>query len=111
MAEFGDKRHEPTPHRRQKAREEGQVVRSHDLASSAVLVGALVVVLYLGGGVTRFLAEYTQRQLSEQTWYLVDRDSILREWYVIVFQLARHVLPALGLMMLVGILANLGQVG
>lgn len=111
MAEFGDKKHEPTPLRRQKAREEGQVVRSHDLASAAVLVGALIVVLYLGGGVVRFLAVYTQRHLGEQSWYTLDRESVLREWYTVVYQLARHALPALGLMTFIGIAANLSQVG
>lgn len=110
MAE-GDKKFEATPQRRQKAREEGQVARSHDLAAAAVIVGALVVLLHLGGDVARFLAEYMQRQLSEQTWHSLDADSILREWYVVAFKLARHVLPALGLMMLIGILVNLGQVG
>ena len=35
--EFGDKTHEATPYRRQKAREEGQVVRSQDLASAGLL--------------------------------------------------------------------------
>jgi flagellar biosynthetic protein FlhB len=112
MAEqFGDKRHDATPHRREKAREEGQVARSQDLAAAAVLVGTLVVVLYLGGGIARFLAEYTQRHLSEQSWYSLDREDVLREWYVVVAKLARHVLPMLGLTTLIAILANLGQVG
>ena len=45
--EFGDKTHEATPYRRQKAREEGQVVRSQDLASAGLLiVGLLVVVVF-----------------------------------------------------------------
>jgi flagellar biosynthetic protein FlhB len=112
MAEqYGDKRHEPTPHRRQTAREEGQVAHSNDLAAAVMLVGALVVLLFFGGDAARFLADYTQRQLSEQTWHELDSDSILREWYVVIFKLARHVLPALGLIMLIGVLVNLGQVG
>ena len=111
MAEAGDKKFDATPQRRQKAREEGQFVRSQDLAAAAVLVGALVVLLYLGGDVVRFLASYMQQQLSEQTWHSLDSESVLREWYVVAFKFARHVLPALGLMMLIGVLVNLGQVG
>ena len=42
--EFGDKTHEATPHRRQKAREEGQVVKSQDLASAALLVAAVLIL-------------------------------------------------------------------
>lgn len=111
MAEAGDKKYDATPQRREKARAEGQFVRSQDLAAAAVLVGSLVVILYLGGDVVRFLASYMQRQLSEQTWHSLDAESVLREWYVVAFKFARHVLPALGLMMLIGILVNLGQVG
>ena len=107
----GDKKHEPTQHRREKAREEGQVARSQDLAAAAVLVGALVVILYLGGDVTRFLADYTRRQLSEPVWAGINRDSMMREWYLVVVKLARHLLPSLGLMMLLAVMINLGQVG
>ena len=49
--QFGDKTQEATPYRRQKAREEGQVVRSQDLASAALLVGATLVLMYFGHGV------------------------------------------------------------
>ena len=42
--EFGDKTHEATPYRRQKAREEGQVVKSQDLASAAVLLAAILIL-------------------------------------------------------------------
>lgn len=107
----GEKKHEATQHRREKAREEGQVVRSQDLAAAAVLVGALVVILYLGGDLAKYLGEYTRRQLSEPTWVDVDRDSVMREGYVVVVKLARHLLPALGLMALVAVVANMGQVG
>jgi flagellar biosynthetic protein FlhB len=52
-----------------------------------------------------------EQHLSEQTWHNLDANSVLREWYVVAFKLARHVLPSLGLMMLIAILVNLGQVG
>ena len=76
-----------------------------------MLVGALVTLLCFGGDLARFLAEYTQRQLGEQSWQSLNADSVLREWYVVAFKLARHVLPVLGLIMLIGIAVNLGQVG
>ncbi len=40
MAEGGDKKHEATPYRRQKAREEGQLARSQDLGSAVVLLSS-----------------------------------------------------------------------
>lgn len=109
--QFGDKQHEATPHRREKAREEGQIARSHDLAAAAVLVAALIIVLYLGGDVVRFLAEYAHRQLGDQIWQSINRDSVTSEWYFVVANLARHFLPLLGLVCLAAVLANLGQVG
>ena len=36
--QFGDKQHEATPYRRQKAREQGEAARSHDLASAMMLI-------------------------------------------------------------------------
>ena len=42
--DFGDKTHEATPYRRQKAREEGQVVRSQDLASAGLLIAGLLIL-------------------------------------------------------------------
>jgi flagellar biosynthetic protein FlhB len=112
MAEsFGDKQHEATPHRREQAREEGQIARSPDLAAAVVLVGGLVVVLHFGGDVVDFLGDYTRRQLSEPSWQSFDRATLMSEWYGVVLQLARKVLPALGVVMLIGLVANVGQVG
>src|SRR5215211_3268813 len=112
MAEsFGDKQHEATPHRREQAREEGQIARSQDLAAAAVLVGGLVVVLNFGGDVVDFLGAYTQRQLGEPSWRSFDRATLMSEWYGVVLQLAQNVLPALGVVMLIGLVANVGQVG
>src|SRR5262245_65571138 len=48
MAEFGEGTEKPTPKRREKAREEGQVVLSPELSPVAVLTA----VLALGGGWT-----------------------------------------------------------
>ncbi len=51
-----EKTHDPTPHRRQQAREEGQVVHSQDLAAAILLLTALIVLLNLGGSVAEYFA-------------------------------------------------------
>jgi flagellar biosynthesis protein FlhB len=48
VAEGGDKTEKPTPKRRQKAREEGQVARSVDVNSTAVLLATLAVLAITG---------------------------------------------------------------
>ena len=47
---FGEKSHEASPLKRQRAREEGQVAKSQDLASAILLVVAALVVAYSGRG-------------------------------------------------------------
>ena len=49
MAEqFGDKKYDATPFRRQKARQEGQVAKSQDLSSVALLFAGVAALLFLG---------------------------------------------------------------
>jgi flagellar biosynthetic protein FlhB len=112
MAEqFGDKQHEATPHRREQARGEGQVARSHDLAAAAVLAGGVGAVLYLGDGLARFIGEYAQRFLGEPMFPSLDVGTVSSAWYGSVLELARHLGPLLGCLLLLGVLANLGQFG
>ena len=59
--DFGDKTHEATPYRRQQAREEGQVVRSQDLASAGLLIAGLLVLWYFSSGLADFLGRLTTR--------------------------------------------------
>lgn len=61
MAEqFGDKSQDATPYRRQKAREEGHVARSQDLVSAVVLVGAVLVLMGYGAGLSEAVGRITR---------------------------------------------------
>ncbi len=53
----GEKKHDATPHRRQKAREQGRVARSQDLGSALILLIAVVLLWNYGGQVGNKLAE------------------------------------------------------
>lgn len=64
MAEGGDKKHEATQHRRDKAREDGQLARSQDLGSAVVLMGAIGMLMTWGPGVFEFLSGFMKRSLS-----------------------------------------------
>ena len=62
----GDKTHDPTPHRREQAREQGQVAKSQDFASAVVLVIALVLLWkVIGRWLVERLVLYTQEMLGE----------------------------------------------
>ena len=109
--QFGDKTHDATPHRRQKAREQGQVARSQDLASALMLVGATLLLMFLGRAVLRFFAGLAEHQLGGQAWLQADPHFVTVQWNHILFWLAKALLPIMGLMMLVAIVAHLSQVG
>jgi flagellar biosynthetic protein FlhB len=112
MAEFaGEKSFDATPHRRQEAREQGQVVFSQDLGSAALLMLSVLLLMMLGGGVIEFCAKLLQHQLSEVAELHTNRDTLLTEWLRIAYSLAIVLLPILGLMMLGGALASIFQVG
>jgi flagellar biosynthesis protein FlhB len=109
--QFGDKTQDATPYRRQKAREEGQVARSQDLASAALLVGATLVLMYFGQGLCHVLGELTREQLGSEAWLQTDVHTAAMAWNSTLARLAHVLLPFFGLLMLLGIVANLGQVG
>ncbi|HEX5106740.1 MAG TPA: EscU/YscU/HrcU family type III secretion system export apparatus switch protein [Pirellulaceae bacterium] len=109
--EFGDKTHEATPHRRQKAREEGQVVRSQDLASAGLLVAGLLILWYFGQGVMEFFGRLASDQLGGEAWLAIDTQTAAHESAAIAWRMAIAVVPVLALVTLAAVLAQMGQFG
>jgi flagellar biosynthesis protein FlhB len=56
----GEKTFEATSHRRQEARDKGQVAFSQDLGSAALLLLGVFLLMMLGGGVVQFSAGLMQ---------------------------------------------------
>ena len=109
MAETaGDRSHPATPYRRRKAREEGQVARSTDLASAVVLTSALLALRWVGPrGIEACLA-----LVSEYLGTAPALDgSPLREIGQASGWLFRTLAPFLGLVLLAAVAAHVGQVG
>ncbi len=112
MAEqFGEKSHEATPHRRQKAREEGQIARSQDLASAALLVGATLVMMYFMRGVAEYFGVLATRQLGDPAWLQADAHFVVVQITTLLARLAQVLLPIFGLLLLLAVLVHLLQVG
>jgi flagellar biosynthetic protein FlhB len=109
--DFGDKSHEATPFRRQKAREEGQVVRSQDLASAALLIGGLTVLWYFGGSVASFLGDLTREHLGGDAWLVFSTQDTSHVISRIGYGLTRAFLPVLGLLALAALVTQMGQFG
>lgn len=112
MAEqFGDKTQEATPYRRQKAREDGQAARSQDLASAALLVGATLIVMYLGRTLYAYLGRLAEEHWGGQAWLTADAPFVTHLWSRILLGLGWALLPILGLLLLAAVLVHLLQVG
>jgi flagellar biosynthesis protein FlhB len=109
--EFGEKTHEATPYRRQKAREEGQVVKSQDLTSAALLVIALLVLWYGGSSLIRYFGDSTREQLGSQPLMSLTREDVCNLALRTGRDLSLVVLPVLGLLMLGAVVVHMGQSG
>jgi len=107
----GEKTFEPTAHRRQQARERGQVAFSQDLGSAVLLVLGGLLLLVLGGRLADFSLGLMRRELSEVATLTADQSAMLPHWHAVMIGLAGAVLPLLGLLMLAGVLANILQIG
>lgn len=109
--EFGDKQYDATPHRREQAREEGQVVKSQDLGSAAMLVAGLLAIWYLGNGLVVAFGRITREHLGGEAWLRMDVTDFLGRLVTLALDVGWALLPILGLLVLAGVLINLGQVG
>ncbi len=107
----GEKQHEPTQHRREEARRQGQVAKSQDLDSAILLLLALMVLLMTGQGICDFFGQYMTKQLGGKAWLTFDVGSMVSHWHALVGELASQLLPMLFLMFLGAILVNIMQIG
>lgn len=111
MEQNGEKSQEPTQYRRQQAREHGQVARSQDLGSAALLLGSLVAILWLGGSLTNTLGAVAQRYLGGDAWLQTDVASVTAEFAGLMTTLGWAVLPLLCVMLVIAVAANVAQLG
>jgi len=109
--QFGEKSQDATPHRRQQAREQGQVAKSQDLSSAIMLLGALLSMAYWGEGIVNFMGELAQRQLGSLASVQTDPQTIARQWQQVTGDLATALLPIFVTMFILGIAVNVGQIG
>ena len=109
--QFGEKQYDATPHRRQKAREKGQVAKSQDLTSAILLLAALLTLMWLGQGIGDWFGWFARQQLGNQPALSINQHTINLTIYDLLIQLAKLMLPLMGIMLLAAIGSNLGQIG
>jgi flagellar biosynthetic protein FlhB len=101
MAEnVAERIHDPTVYRREQARARGHIARSRELESAGVLVFGIAALLWLGRDATECLARLGAGLWGGNAWLAADPAFVADFWSGLAPQLARAVLPILGLIAL-----------
>ncbi len=107
----GDKKHEASQYRRDKAREEGNVVKSQDLGSAFLLLVGIVSLDFFGPSAFRALSNMLSNQLS-QSWYLeADSRTPIINLVSLLQQAAFATVPLMLMVFASAVVVNFGQVG
>lgn len=107
MAEDSDleKSEAPTAHRLEKAREEGQILRSRELTSVLMLVAGLAIILMSGSNITRQLAEMLTQGLHFDHGMVSNDKQMLRQLGMLLRQAVLALLPVMAGLVLVALAA------
>src|SRR5687767_5453439 len=65
--DYGDKTEDPTPRKRQEAREQGKVARSRDLATAVLIIGSMVLIKNFGPELVGSLRALVREMLGAES--------------------------------------------
>ncbi len=112
MAEqSGEKTQEPTQHRRDQAREQGQVAFSQDLGSAALLLVAVLLLMYWGRALGNSTASIMAHELGTLGPLATDPVEVVARSRQLLMEIGRALLPILGLLLVASAAASVFQVG
>lgn len=112
MAEqAGEKKHDATPYRRMKAREEGQVPRSQDLGSAVLLLAGVLLLQYTGPKLLQILTDIFRDQFQMSIYWSSDPATAIQNLVRVVLRAGVGLLPLLLVMLLTAIIVNVAQSG
>lgn len=109
--ESGEKTELPTEHRREKAREQGNVVKSQDLAAAGLMLASGMILWFQGGSATSSLVELMRGSLAADPWLDWDRNRFVSWGWATTSASAVIVLPITLLLAAAAVGANFAQVG
>lgn len=109
MAKDPRKTEKATPRRRQKAREEGQVLRSQDIPISATLIAVFILFLFYLPFAFYTLFRYFKYTLANYPYIF---SSAMENFILYTFKVATMlILPVLTILLAVGVISNVAQFG
>lgn len=109
--EYGDKTEAPTAKKRQEARENGQIARSQDLTAASLLLAAMLLLSWFGGGIVQAMRDVMEVMLGPASLHDMRTPSMGEIIIQVMTRVAVALGPVLAGMMLVAISVNLVQVG
>lgn len=109
--EAAEKTQDPTPHRRQQAREEGQTAKSQDLGSAAILLAGVSALLLTGQRLVEFFYRYAKSSWGDLGTIDVDSSFAVATWNQTLLALAPAILPVLVVLVITAALVDMMQVG
>jgi flagellar biosynthesis protein FlhB len=107
----GDKKHEATEYRRRKAREEGNVARSQDLGSAALLLVGVLLLHATGPGILDSLAGLLSEQLGNPYEWATDSRTWLTRMMRAIAQCGLAMLPLMAGVWMTSMVVHFAQVG
>ncbi len=106
-----DKTEKATPHRRQKAQEEGNVFRSMDVNSVAILFAGFLMLRFASQGLYRFIDQFMTSIYSRSSTILITAASFPMQINSTLLALLPVLLPLLLVIMVIGVGINVAQSG
>ncbi len=100
-----------SPRRREEARKKGQVAKSHEVASAAILMACLVYFYFGSEGMLARMTSMLKRSLGGAGSKTLDADSVQGLLSGLMVESVLIVLPLFLVVVLAGLLANYLQVG
>ena len=107
----GEKTEKATPRRRKQAKEEGQVSKSADLNSGIILAVAFAVFMFIGQSMFNNLRVILRSNLSTLDISNINMTHFTSFLFHYTIEIVLLVAPLLSILVLVGIIANISQVG
>lgn len=101
-----EKTEEPTPHKKQKAKEDGQIVRSKELSSLMMMLAGISLLWLSGGHLAGQLRDIFRQGFLFDNFYLQNPGLMLRFLGKVIGEALFAMLPVVGGLALVGISAS-----
>ncbi|MGL4714193.1 MAG: EscU/YscU/HrcU family type III secretion system export apparatus switch protein, partial [Shewanella sp.] len=103
----GERSEEPTGRRLEQAREKGQIARSKELGTAAVLISAATGFYMLGPGIATALSRVFEQVLTMDRAQIYDTNQMVNVWGVVASEITW---PLSKIMLLIAFVAFIGNI-